>query len=91
MQHGQLLLSLQQAPSSLERLLAVTKLSVTLLADLMRRSDDTQDIPLLLLGHHYLSHRVLGKLWVLQQLRSSTFEAAIPIPSVLIALGPAIW
>lgn len=63
MQHGQLLLSLQQAPSSLERLLAVTKLSVTLLADLMRRSDDTQDIPLLLLGHHYLSHRVLGKLW----------------------------
>ncbi len=61
MQHGQLLLSLQRAPSSLERLLAVTRLSVTLLADLMRRSDDTQDIPLLLLGHHYLSHRVLGE------------------------------
>lgn len=61
MQHGQLLLSLQQAPSSLERLLAVAKLSVTFLSDLMRRSDDTQDIPLLVLGHHYLSHRVLGE------------------------------
>jgi hypothetical protein len=60
MQHGQLLLSLYQAPSSLERLLAVAKLSVTFLADLLRRSDDTQDIPLLILGHHYISHRVLG-------------------------------
>jgi hypothetical protein len=61
MQHGKLLLALQQAPSSLERLLAVAKLCVTFLADLMRRSDDTQDIPLLILGHHYISHRVLSE------------------------------
>lgn len=59
MQQGNLLLSLQHAPSSLERLLSVAKLSVSFLADLLRRSEDAQDTPLLLLGHHYLSHRVL--------------------------------
>jgi len=61
MQHGKLLLALHQAPSSLERLLAVSKLCVSFLADVLRRSDDTQDIPLLILGHHYLSHRVISE------------------------------
>lgn len=61
MQHGKLLLTLHQAPSSLERLLAVAKLCVSFLADVLRRSDDTQDIPLLILGHHYLSHRVISE------------------------------
>jgi hypothetical protein len=79
MQHGKLLLALHQAPSSLERMLAVAKLCVTLLADLMRRSNDTQDIPLLILGHHYISHRVLSEyrhcIRILQNLQTVCIDA----------------
>ncbi|KAF6254987.1 hypothetical protein COO60DRAFT_1641921 [Scenedesmus sp. NREL 46B-D3] len=60
MQHGQLLLAVQQSPVPLERLLAVAKLAVSFLTDLLRPSNDTQDIPILILGHHYISHRQLA-------------------------------
>lgn len=60
MHHGQLLLSLAQSPVALERLLALAKLCIVLLSDCVRRSDDSQDIPLMILGHHYISHRKLG-------------------------------
>lgn len=42
MQHGQMLLAVQQSPVPLERLLAVAKLAVTFLTDLLRPSNDTQ-------------------------------------------------
>ncbi|WIA19448.1 hypothetical protein OEZ85_004063 [Tetradesmus obliquus] len=61
MQHGQMLLAVQQSPVPLERLLAVAKLAVTFLTNLLRPSNDTQDIPILILGHHYVSHRLLGE------------------------------
>lgn len=42
MQHGQLLLAVHQSTVPLERLLAVAKLAVTFLTDLIRPSDDTE-------------------------------------------------
>jgi hypothetical protein len=42
MAHGQLLLSVHQSAEPLERLLAVTKLSITMLTDLLRRSADAE-------------------------------------------------
>jgi hypothetical protein len=42
MQHGQLLLAVQQSPVPLERLLAVAKMAVSFLTDLLRPSTDTQ-------------------------------------------------
>lgn len=61
MQLGRLLLAVQHAPTSLERMLAVGRLCLIFLTDLMRRSNDSQDIPLLILGHHYMSHRILSE------------------------------
>jgi hypothetical protein len=45
MQHGQLLLAVQQSPMPLERLLAVAKMAVSFLTDLLRPSNDTQVKP----------------------------------------------
>jgi len=42
MAHGQLLLSIHQSAEPLERLLAVTQLSITMLTDLLRRSADAE-------------------------------------------------
>eukprot|EP00879_Flechtneria_rotunda_P015585 GHRR01016299.1.p2 GENE.GHRR01016299.1~~GHRR01016299.1.p2 ORF type:complete len:145 (+),score=67.02 GHRR01016299.1:705-1139(+) len=57
--HGQLLLAVYQASVPLERLLAVARLCITFLTDILRRSDDAQEIPIMILGHHYISHRQL--------------------------------
>lgn len=42
MQHGQLVLSAHQSKVPLERLLAVAKLAVTFLTDMLRQSEDAQ-------------------------------------------------
>lgn len=60
--HGRLLLETARtsAATPLDRLLAVSRLAITYLTDILRSSEDPLDVPLLVLGHHYLSHRRLG-------------------------------
>lgn len=52
-----LLLQAEKSPDSLERMLAVTRLYFTFLAQLMKPGSKFGDIPTVVLGEHYLSHR----------------------------------
>ncbi|KAK9823962.1 hypothetical protein WJX72_006680 [[Myrmecia] bisecta] len=56
---AQLLAKAEGAPDSLERLLAVCRLLLTFCTDLLRPSTLARDMPVLILGQHYLSHRAV--------------------------------
>ena len=56
-----LLAAAERAPETLERLLAVARLGLTLCTDLLRASPDPADAPGPVLGLHYLSSRHLGE------------------------------
>lgn len=58
--HGGLLSRAESAKESLERMLAVIRLILTLLTDILKPSSDPNDAPFHFLGSHYLSHRNLG-------------------------------
>jgi len=55
-----LMLQAEKSPDSLERMLAVTRLYFTFLAQLMKPGSKFGDIPTVVLGEHYLSHRNLS-------------------------------
>ena len=60
--YARLVAAAERAPETLERLLAVTRLGISLAVDLLRLSDDPADTPpLLTLGYHRISNRQLGK------------------------------
>lgn len=54
-----LLLAAEKSPDSLERMLAVTRLYFTFLTQIMKPGSKFGDIPTVVLGEHYLSHRNL--------------------------------
>ena len=55
-----LLLQAEKSPDSLERMLAVTRLYFTFITQLMKPGSRFADIPTVVLGEHYLSHRNLS-------------------------------
>jgi len=57
---SRLMLQAEKSPDSLERMLAVTRLYFTFLAQLMKPGSKFGDIPTVVLGEHYLSHRNLS-------------------------------
>lgn len=52
-----LMLQAEKSPDSLERMLAVTRLYFTFLTQLMKAGSKVGDMPTVVLGEHYLSHR----------------------------------
>lgn len=54
-----LLLQAEKSPDSLERMLAVTRVYLTFLTQLMKPGSKFGDVPTVVLGEHYLSHRNL--------------------------------
>ena len=52
-----LMLQAEKSPDSLERMLAVTRLYFTFLTQLMKPGSKYGDVPTVVLGEHYLSHR----------------------------------
>jgi hypothetical protein len=57
---SRLLLKAEKSPDSLERMLAVTRLLLTFLTQIMKPGRKFQDTPTVVLGEHYLSHRDLS-------------------------------
>ncbi len=84
---SKLLLKSEKSPDSLERMLAVTRMVLTFLSQIVKPGKRFQDVPSVVLGEHYLSHRELtGELYrgdhtrtYLQELCAyDPVEAAIP-------------
>lgn len=61
---SKLFLKSEKSPDSLERMLAVTRMLLTFLSQIMKPGKRFQDVPSVVLGEHYLSHRELtGELY----------------------------
>lgn len=61
---SRLLLKSEKSPDSLERMLAVTRMVLTFLSQIAKPGKRFQDVPSVVLGEHYLSHRELpGELY----------------------------
>eukprot|EP00204_Picochlorum_oklahomense_P001907 CAMPEP_0118808762 /NCGR_PEP_ID=MMETSP1161-20130426/36148_1 /TAXON_ID=249345 /ORGANISM="Picochlorum oklahomensis, Strain CCMP2329" /LENGTH=367 /DNA_ID=CAMNT_0006738155 /DNA_START=93 /DNA_END=1194 /DNA_ORIENTATION=+ len=58
---SKLLLKAEKSPDSLERMLAVTRLVLTFISQIVKPGKRSQDIPTVVLGEHYLSHREMGE------------------------------
>ncbi|GMH37007.1 hypothetical protein BSKO_04880 [Bryopsis sp. KO-2023] len=55
--HGSLISAAESTQESLDRMLAVARVILTFLTDILKPSDDAEDAPLHFLGAHYLTHR----------------------------------
>lgn len=70
---GELLLRAETAPDELERLLSVSRIVMRLILDVMRPGASYGDTPMVILGQHSMSHRILAdkyrgdELWLFLQ------------------------
>lgn len=62
-QLSSLLLNAEKASDSLERMLAVCRAVFCFITDVIRPGRGFQDVPVVVLGQHYLSHRELSEKW----------------------------